>query len=278
MPTITLTPIGGLANRMRAIASATALARQTPCNLRIYWLKDAGLNCRFDELFIPLNLPDVDLREGNLIDRLRYDHPRRRNFGLTAIPQRMLFDGRIYNQAPTAPDGSSFDYADWTRRHRRVYIASCHAFYPAEAALYRRMFRPGEAVERLAEPHVGRFSEHTVGIHIRRTDNAMAIRRSPLELFVRAMEAEAEANDRTVFFVASDSEEDKRALIGRFGSRIITSDRPADRNSLQGMQEGAADLFTLSRTKAIYGSCNSSFSEVAALIGEIPYQRIDTGL
>ena len=47
---LTLIPIGGLANRLRSIASGVALARDYGQTLHIYWFKDAGLNCRFDDL------------------------------------------------------------------------------------------------------------------------------------------------------------------------------------------------------------------------------------
>ena len=156
-------------------------------------------------------------------------------------------------------------------QHRRTYISSCHSFYPADPALYGELFRPNETVGRLVDAYVARFTPHTVGVHIRRTDNAASIARSPLSLFIEEMEREVAAHADILFFVASDSEEDKRALRAHFGDRILTSDRPADRSSLAGMQEGAVDFFTLSRTRRIIGSYYSSFSEVAALIRGIPY-------
>ena len=50
---IWLVPVGGLANRMKAIDSAVALSRQCGSELHIVWFKDPGLNCRFDQLFAP---------------------------------------------------------------------------------------------------------------------------------------------------------------------------------------------------------------------------------
>ena len=40
---LTLIPIGGLANRLRSIASGVALARDYGQTLHIYWFKDAGV-------------------------------------------------------------------------------------------------------------------------------------------------------------------------------------------------------------------------------------------
>lgn len=278
MPTLTLVPIGGLANRMRAIVSAAALTRETGRTLRIVWYKDAGLNCRFDQLFQPIGRADIGLREATLTDLLVLDRPRRKNLWLPKLFQRVTFNGRLYEQAPELAPGNRFDAARWLEGHSRAYIATCYPFHAAPATLYAELFRPVEAVEQRVRVHTDRFTAHTVGIHIRRTDNAMSIAHSPLTLFMQAMEREIDACGDTSFFVATDSEDDKRTLRTRFGTRIITSGRPAERGSMAGMQEGAADLFTLSRTEKIFGSCYSSFSEVAALIRNIPYQRIEQTL
>ena len=268
---LTLIPIGGLANRLRTIASAVALARQTHHDLFIIWYKDTGLNCRFDQLLQPFAQSDIQLKEATLADLLVYDRPRKKNLWLPGLFQRFLFDGRLYDPAPELAPGSLFDFVRWARNFRRAYLATCYPFFPANPALYGQLFLPAPCVEERIQTFTERFSTHTVGVHIRRTDNARAIARSPLSLFIKEMEREVEAHPDTLFFVASDSEQDKQALKERFGSRIITSDRPADRNSLQGMQEGAADFFTLSRTCKILGSCYSSFSEISALIHQIPY-------
>ena len=57
---LTLAPLGGLANRMRAILSASALAKHAALPLRIVWMRDKGLNARFDELFEPTSFFQVE--------------------------------------------------------------------------------------------------------------------------------------------------------------------------------------------------------------------------
>ena len=269
--TITLIPVGGLANRLRAIASATALAKQTQRTLHVIWFKDAGLNCRFDQLFCPIDEATFRLKEATLTDWLIYDRPRRKNFRIPGLFQHLLFDRRLYEQAPELAPGNSFDFARWAENSHHAYIATCYPFFPADATLYGQLFHPTDTIEQQVRAYTAQFTPHTVGVHIRRTDNTMSITHSPLRLFIRKMEEEVEARPDTLFFVASDSEQDKHILKERFGTRILTSSQPADRNSLQGMQEAAIDFFTLSRTCKILGSCYSSFSEVAALIHQIPY-------
>lgn len=275
---ITLVPIGGLANRMRAIVSAAALAQETKRKLRIVWYKDAGLNCRFDQLFQPFGQTDILLREATFADLLLRDRPRRKNLWLPRLFQQAAFDIRLYEQAPELAPGNQFDAVQWLEEHNQAYIATCYPFFTAPPSLYAALFRPIKTIDQQVQAYTTRFTAHTVGIHIRRTDNAMSIAHSPLELFTQAMDKEIEAHPDVSFFVASDSEVDKRALRARFGTRILSSTHPADRNSIAGMQEGVVDLFTLSHTNKIFGSCYSSFSEVAALLREIPYHRIQQDL
>lgn len=45
MGKITFVPVGGLANRMRAVASAVMLAGKTKSELSIIWFQDLGTEC-----------------------------------------------------------------------------------------------------------------------------------------------------------------------------------------------------------------------------------------
>lgn len=271
-PLITFTPTGGLANRMRATAAAVALARRHDCRLRIVWHRDAGLNCAFARLFLPIGLPDVQLDEARPLDRFLCDRPRRGNFHLSALPLRLRYDGILLDaDHAEAFSRQSFPFDTWMRGKRRPFIASCYEFCPADDTLFRQLFVPSAEVQDRMRRNTARFTTHTVGIHIRRTDNVMSIAHSPLSLFVRAMEEEIQAHPDARFFVASDSETDKAELADRFGDRILTSAAPADRNSTEGMLEGAADFFTLGQTCRVIGSFYSSFSVIAARMHGIPY-------
>ena len=113
------------------------------------------------------------------------------------------------------------------------------------------------------------FSSHTIGVHIRRTDNKASILQSPTELFVDAIDKEVEQNDDTVIFLATDSEAIKDEMRSRYGRRLLTAGDEADRNSITGIKGGVVDMYTLARTNRIYGSFQSSFSELASQIGGV---------
>lgn len=272
---ITLNPLGGMANRMRSIAAGISLAQHYNARLEIIWFKDTGLNCAFGQLFKPITQTNICLKEASTADKWIYDRPRLGNLYIPRLFQQALFDGRLLDaQQQKAFSDQNFDFEQWMQTHRHTYIASCYPFYPTNPTLYERLFIPVETIEEQIQTYTAQFSPHTIGVHIRRTDNVMAIAQSPLELFLQRMKQETDTHSDCKFFVASDSEEDKATLKKQFGDRIITSSQPADRNSLQGMQEAAVDFFSLSRTTAILGSCYSSFSEIAALIHQIPYYCI----
>ena len=66
--TITLVPVGGLANRMKAMDAAYHLAKSCQSQLRVIWFKDQGLNCRFDQLFQHPTDSIITIREATFCD------------------------------------------------------------------------------------------------------------------------------------------------------------------------------------------------------------------
>ena len=89
---ITFIPAGGLGNRMKSMAAAIKMAQATQTNIDIIWFQDWGLGCRFDQLFLPLELPKVQLREASFIDKLTRDIPRKHNFFLPKLFESIHYD------------------------------------------------------------------------------------------------------------------------------------------------------------------------------------------
>lgn len=265
---ITLIPVGGLANRMKAIDAAVALAEESGSQLQILWFKDKGLNCRFDQLFKPLQCKNVILKEATWMDMLIYDRPRKKNFHIPRLFQKMLFDTCIYEEQATQLFYKNFDFQTWVQR-KNAYIASCVYFYPQHTHPLFSIFQPTAHVQKQIENTSKRFNKKTIGIHIRRTDNIASITQSPTELFIERMEQEIKIDTNCLFYLATDSEDEKKRLKEAFGERIITSPRMADRNSIRGMQDALAELYILSNTTKIFGSMKSSYSETAAQISNI---------
>lgn len=259
---ITLVPQGGLGNRMRTIVSGIMLAEAVDAELEIVWFRDWGLGCRYDALLQPIDLPFVRVREATALDLLLRDHPRRRNLWIPLLAERLCYDVCIRNAEFHTPASEYIARC----RGKRVWLSSCGSFMSKTPDKERfRLFRPQQNVQQLINQTARLFGNHrVVGVHLRRTDSVKSIEESPTTLFIERMKAEPAD---TLFFVATDSEEDKHLLRESFGKRVVTSGHQADRASLEGMRDAAADMFLLAGTEHILGSFYSSFSEIASYIG-----------
>ena len=98
MKRLTLIPIGGLGNRIFAIASTIAYCKKQKCPLRIVWFRDWGMGARFRELFeLSDKVKNVEVIDARWQDYI-YDRPRRRNLWLPYLYQRFAFDERLYER------------------------------------------------------------------------------------------------------------------------------------------------------------------------------------
>lgn len=259
-----LVPAGGLANRMHAIASAYEMCRKAGVELRVVWFQDWALHAPFHDIFRPTGM--LRLREATLADHVVYDRPRRRNAHIPLLFQRLLFDRRIDEDRVTALVEQGFDFGQWAAGHNS-YMSCFREFGTFDDAVYRRLFRPVAQVEQQVERFASQFSAHTIGFHIRRTDNRRSIEHSPLSLFVEAGKREVDEHPDTKIFVATDDGPTKQQLRAVFGGRLMMQQAEADRGSTPGIRGGLIDMYTLARTEVVYGSAGSSFSMMAAKIG-----------
>ena len=264
MPSITLVPIGGLCNRLRAIQSAIALANDCHVSLRVVWLRDQGLGARFKDLF----QPHAFITDST--SWLRYGVARRRNGYLPAIWQRALFDTCI-DEADLSSvldsDTSEAGKAQVIRQRIKckTFIQTGLGFYPCDDRLFKHQFIPSASVRQLLDQRLSLITPHTVGIHIRRTDNTRAIHHSPLSAFEQAMQADLERDPDTTFYVATDDPAVLLRLKSHFPSSIITHSLSTTlaptRSTVAGMQDAVAELFTLIACPRFHGSYWSSFSD-----------------
>jgi hypothetical protein len=259
-----LVPAGGLANRMHAIASTYEMCRRAGVELRVVWFQDWALHAPFHDIFRPTD--KLRLREATLMDHLVYDRPRRRNGHIPLLFQRLLFDQRIDEEQVTALVEQGFDFEQWAGGHNS-YMSCFREFGTFDDQIYSQLFRPVAQVEQQVEHFAAQFSAHTIGFHIRRTDNRRSIEHSPLSLFIETGKREVDEHPDTKIFVATDDEPTKQQLREVFGDRLMMQTAEADRGSTPGIRGGLIDMYTLARTKVVYGSAGSSFSMMAAKIG-----------
>lgn len=268
MKQIRIIPMGGLCNRMRAMASGIFLAQKFHLPASVHWNNATGLKADFQDLFLPINIPNVSVVENKkwtfkILDTKSY---------LLRLPFLRFYGQVVFNF-------SSHVNGDVLQRikvgnKRDLLLVTC--FTMCEHYPLRELFVPQPEIHKRIEEITAKFAENTVGVHIRRTDNYESIRRSPLKLFIERLEQELRNDSATIFYLATDSEEVKAEMKRRFAGHVITSDKKADRESLDGMKAAVVELFCLSQTRKIIGSDFSSYSQLAAEIGgiELEYARL----
>lgn len=266
MRNIKIIPTGGLCNRMRAIASGIFIADRLHTPATIYWNNSRGLKANFADLFCPINSPSVKLIENK---KWIFNIGSTREY-LYRWPILQLLYSRhvIFNYSTNKGD----IFKRIKENKKNMMLISCYKM--SEVVKMSDLFIPQPHIQKLIDSITSTFASHTVGVHIRRTDNVASISESPVELFIEAMQAEIDQDNNVRFYLASDDESVKEQLRNTFPNRIISMDQKADRESLDGMINGVVELFCLSKTAKIYGSYASSYSQTAAEIGNTEYVQI----
>ena len=244
-----LLPVAGLANRLRAMASAICGAQDTGRPLVINWQQQHSI-CRG--------------RAEQLFD-------------LSSPPFKLVDTG--FGGPPPYPHRECLSPHDWKLFNERdpstpIYIKSYGHFHQSDPARWveaLRSIRPHPAIQQ----SVGnRFAEleaiaggPLVGVHIRRTDHRKSIQLSPTGAFLERMQGYPQSIH---FFLATDDPAERDLLVKAFPGRVHFGATNLNRDSEEGGVQAFADLLSLARCRQIIGSAGSSFSEIAAAYGGRP--------
>jgi hypothetical protein len=260
---IKLVPLGGLCNRMRAIDSAISLANSVNQKLEVFWVIDSEMSQNFHDLFKPITHQNIVVRTLNTTP-ISLQRGKKGNLYAPNVLSKIL--STEYFDEFSLDELKAFDF-NANQSNQNTIIRSFSRFH-ANTDMYK-LFVPIQDVDKRIEARSSTFDKFTIGVHIRRTDNSKSISNSPNELFVEAMEAEICKEPDTNYYLATDCEETKLFFSKIFGSKIVYSAKSATRDSLDGIQEAMVELYSLSRTKKVFGSYWSSFSSTACHIGKI---------
>ena len=266
---VTIEPLGGLANRMRVIASGLWLMKESSQELEVIWNLNEDLNCNFNVLFNHIqDISIIDKRkkdfyvhhtnDPNFYKRIKA-YFRNRLLGIGYCIKEEDFSKLIWN--------NKISIDKISKNNKNIYIATCQEF--GDNYKEFKSFSPLESIQQVINQQISTFNENTIGIHIRRTDNLNSIVQSPIQLFISKIEEELYRNNNCTFYLATDDRETERELLNRFGSKIIVYHKVLDRNLEKGVIDAVVDMYCLSNTKYIYGSYWSSFSDIASRIGNI---------
>lgn len=249
-------PEGGLCNRMRVIASAYKLSKELGNGIEVIWCQNKDLNASFSDLFESLPFPLTNVKVGSLWQKVLW-------LKYTRIKKCMLLDNEWINKHARKKVSHL-----WVRMIERkdLFMHSSSDILFEEG--YYKVFKIREDI---LPQYAKTFSTlGAYGIHIRRTDNKMAMKYSPTSLFIKKIEDLLLTNPDAKFFLATDDPSEEELFLNKFGNSIITyKKRSLDRNDPHAIQDAVIDLWFLAHCKKIYGSYYSSFSDVAALWGGI---------
>lgn len=264
---LTIVPIGGLANRMRIIMSILYLSASSQDSIPICIVWRSNKECRawFEELFLPIKQDNIVFSHGSYADEVS----SRNNLWLPTL----LRIGR-YTIWKDDISPSVFPVEKFLEREGKVHLSTCHALCDYNQESVKEIFRPRQNIMGKVESFTENFSAHTLGVHIRRTDNKQSIMHSPLSEFEKRIDTYMEEFADAKIFLCSDEKRVKDFFRQRYGDRLLTRQAVLSRNSLEGMQDAVADLWCLSRTQTVIGSYYSSFSDTATEIGGQPLEII----
>ena len=107
-----------------------------------------------------------------------------------------------------------------------------------------------------------------MGVHIRRTDNVHSIKGSPTSAFFKIMD---KYPPTTLFYLSTDDIKERYAVLNRYPGRLLPrATLNLERHTLKGVEGAVMEFFALARCSEVVGSVSSSFSELAALYGDVP--------
>lgn len=265
MTLITIAPIGGLCNRMRALESALCLGGQVGARVELLWYRDPSLNCRFQELF---SKPDCLSRVIDIDLTSTWGRWCRK----ALIYIRSHGGRRLYDQKFIATAKQDGMLLEREFRDKSIFIETSSAFTDS---LTFEHFSPVQDIERVISSTCARL-DNAVGVHIRRSDNDLSIKHSPTEKFEEIMSGMLGSGYCDRFFLATDSADVEQHLIEKFGENVVVHHKYSyDRSVDSSIRDAVVDLYCLASCKKIVGSYWSSFSETAAQIGNKELMVVD---
>lgn len=256
-------PYGGIGNRIRTLSSVLELSERNHEKIVIIWERNAAFNARFEDVFKTPNAVCLVL---NIFC------PGRASRFLFWILNLLHFNTFPEKQFRKT-DLNTIALERKGKENSLLFIRSCHDAINSSKN-YSNLIGFSLIMMEKAKNQLKSKHKHgrLIGIHIRRGDNTESIKHSPTEIFQKEIRRILASTPDAVFFIASDNEETRSTLISEFGNTVIICQDKTNfnRGSTSGSISSVIDLITLSLCDEIIGSYYSSFSEVAARMGNKP--------
>jgi len=250
MRDLTLVPLGGLCNRLRALLSARSLVdHDHELRVRVVW--DANRDCaaRYGDLF-----------EDHFTPTGQFVFSKSRWFDAPAVWRHNLRLPALFRSFVYSAQRADF-HSDWTsgeclahfEKWQRVYISTGLQLCQTPPEVWRGL-RPVSSLRERIDALCQRMGAHTVGVHIRRTDNVKSQSVSSPQAFEREMRAAIAANPAVCFYLATDDSALRDHFVQCFPGHVVHQAGEPTRATREGMEAAVVDLFVLSRPQRLIGS------------------------
>ena len=262
-----VTPMYGLGNRLRVLASCYSICKEKKINLIINWIQDNHCDCSIHDLF--KNIDDI----GFVInDKVNIDELKKNNY-------------KIYNYIETDINGKNNEFINFDNI-REVYVKSnCIINSKYSFTHYNSFFKNllfSDDVNKLINSV---DTKDCIGMHIRMeggreycntsydnyknwTEEETKLMfenrdRSHIDYFINQINTILKKDSNKKFFIATDMKINYDKLIKIYGNEKITilNRDLFDRSSNQ-IKYSLSDIILLSKCNEFYGSSWSSFSEI----------------
>jgi hypothetical protein len=311
-------PSYGLANRLRTLGSAKVMADALGKDLRLLWEVRGDIpRTRWLDLFEPspdiVELPTSRLRYWfwykpwslplaganrlHVLGGLPYDRraahellhtfTTHENTPFACAHRRQTKPCSIHAECSVRVD-PRWKHVSLRGQFNYKLVDMSDAEYMRRMRAFYRSLRPTAAVDALVGALTPEFAPDTIGVHFRQTDNDRSFYEGliPNASYFTLVDRAIDERPSARLFIAADTRAAREAARQRYGDRVLThpTDAPdadpelSNRYSTLGQQAALADMIALSRTAFIVGTRFSSFTYVAAALGDVPFVEAGTEL
>lgn len=251
---IVLIPVAGLGNRIRVVCSCYQFCKENNKAMSIKWMREPGFNASWNDLFEYPNR--IVINNHSILNYFLYSNPSIKNLYVSKLLDKIT-NRQIYYSLYK-------DSLSSLTNNGKLYINTyCQQ---GELSCINELFKPNKFLRNKIDAITSKFTEETIGLHMRTTDNEESKSVSTIDKFESRIDKYIIDHPTAIFFLCTDNLNIKDKLKNKYKNRIITYNSVLNRNSTLGIQDAVVELWSLASTKEIWGSYYSSFTDMASLI------------
>lgn len=270
-------PFGGLCNRLRNMDYIFQVKDRLHLDeFRLFWFNDRNCGCNAEDIIsVPVPYQNQPFPKHSIKECMNEkDIPGLFTSAFNNARYRAIqkkYKDHIIDDADYLYDPEMMlqDMEKTLNEGQTLYFRGCHNPMPDRDYSWLK-FRP-ELVDQADRDLKG--CNDYISVHIRRTDHKLCILESPTYVFFDFLDGIlSEKPDQMVYLATDDDELLKEAERLYHDNMVPHRSLVLDRTSKEGICDAVTEFLILSRSKKVFGSSSSSYSEEAAYFGGVPFE------